>query len=31
LPAELRLPESVKKVSVRAQGHDRIISSVGKT
>jgi antitoxin VapB len=31
LPAELRLPESVKKVSVRAQGHDRIISPVGKT
>lgn len=31
LPAELRLPESVKKVDVRARGHDRIISPVGKT
>jgi antitoxin VapB len=31
LPAELRLPEAVKKVDVRARGHDRIISPVGKT
>jgi antitoxin VapB len=31
LPAELRLPETVKKVDVRARGHDRIISPVGKT
>lgn len=29
LPAELRLPESVKKVEVRARGKDRIISPVG--
>ncbi len=31
LPAELRLPESVKKVNVRARGHDRIISPVDNT
>jgi antitoxin VapB len=31
LPAELRLPETVKKVEVRARGHERIISPVGKT
>ena len=30
LPAELRLPESVKKVNVRARGTERIISPVGK-
>jgi antitoxin VapB len=29
LPAELRLPDSVKKVEVRARGKDRIISPVG--
>lgn len=29
LPAELRLPESVKKVEVRARGKDRIISPLG--
>jgi antitoxin VapB len=29
LPAELRLPASVKKVEVRARGKDRIISPVG--
>jgi antitoxin VapB len=29
LPAELRLPEYVKKVEVRARGKDRIISPVG--
>ncbi len=28
LPAELRLPENVKRVQVRALGHDRIISPV---
>ena len=31
LPAELRLPESVKKVDVRARGNERIISPVGHT
>jgi antitoxin VapB len=31
LPAELRLPESVKKVNVRARGNERIISPVGKS
>ncbi len=31
LPAELRLPESVKKVDVRARGHERIISPIGTT
>jgi antitoxin VapB len=31
LPAELRLPDSVKKVEVRARGNERIISPVGKT
>jgi antitoxin VapB len=29
LPAELRLPDNVKKVEVRARGKDRIISPVG--
>jgi antitoxin VapB len=29
LPVELRLPESVKKVNVRARGNERIISPVG--
>lgn len=29
LPADLRLPEGVKKVHVRARGVDRIISPVG--
>ena len=29
LPADLRLPEDVKKVQVRARGADRIISPVG--
>ena len=29
LPTEVRLPEGVKKVQVRAQGMDRIISPVG--
>lgn len=31
LPAEVRLPEGVKKVHVRARGMDRIISPVGHT
>jgi antitoxin VapB len=31
LPAELRLPEGVKKVVVRARGADRIISPAGHT
>lgn len=31
LPADVRLPESVKKVQVRARGVDRIISPVGHT
>lgn len=31
LPAELRLPEGVRKVTVRARGMDRIISPVGHT
>lgn len=30
LPAELRLPEGVKKVTVRARGTERIISPVGQ-
>ena len=29
LPAELRLPDNVKKVEVRARGKDRIISPLG--
>ena len=31
LPADLRLPEGVKKVHVRARGADRIISPAGHT
>ena len=31
LPAELRLPENVKKVNVRAKGSERIISPAGQT
>jgi len=31
LPADVRLPDSVKKVQVRARGMDRIISPVGHT
>lgn len=30
LPAELRLPDNVKKVDVRAKGNERIISPVGQ-
>ena len=31
LPADTRFPEGVKRVSVRAVGHDRIISPVEKS
>jgi antitoxin VapB len=31
LPADMRLPEGVKKVQIRARGADRIISPVGRT
>lgn len=31
LPADMRLPDGVKKVQVRARGVDRIISPVGHT
>ncbi len=31
LPAELRLPDSVKRVDVRARGCERIIAPVGQT
>jgi antitoxin VapB len=31
IPAELRLPDGVKKVDVRAKGNERIISPVGQT
>ena len=31
LPADMRLPDDVKKVEVRARGADRIISPVGQT
>ena len=31
LPADVRLPDGVKKVQVRARGVDRIISPVGRT
>ena len=31
LPADVRLPEGVKKGQVRARGQDRIISPVGHT
>ena len=31
LPADMRLPEGVKRVQVRARGLDRIISPVGHT
>lgn len=31
LPADVRLPEGVKKVQIRARGMDRIISPVGHT
>lgn len=31
LPVELRLPEGVTRVDVRARGHERIISPVSQT
>ncbi len=31
LPADLRLPEGVKQVSVRAIGHERVISPLSET
>ncbi|MGE4335235.1 MAG: type II toxin-antitoxin system VapB family antitoxin [Pigmentiphaga sp.] len=31
IPVDVRLPESVRKVEVRAKGHERIITPVGKT
>jgi len=31
LPAELRLPDDVKRVDVRARGNERIISPVGQS
>jgi len=31
LPAELRLPDDVKRVDVRAKGNERIISPLGQT
>jgi len=31
LPAELRLPDDVKRVDVRARGHERIIAPLGQT
>ena len=31
LPAELRLPDDVKRVDVRAKGNERIISPLGRT
>ena len=31
LPAELRLPDSVKRVDVRARGCERIITPLGQT
>jgi len=31
IPAELRLPDSVKKVQVRARGVERLITPLGQT
>jgi antitoxin VapB len=31
LPAELRLPDGVKRVEIRAKGNERIISPVGQS
>lgn len=31
LPAELRLPDGVKRVSIRARGVERIIAPIGQT
>lgn len=31
LPAEMRLPEGVKQVSIRARGHERVIAPLSET
>ncbi len=31
IPVELRLPEGVRKVEIRARGNERIISPLGQT
>lgn len=31
LPADLRLPDGVKQVSIRAHGHERIIAPLAET
>ena len=31
LPVDVRLPEGVQKVEIRAKGHERIISPLGQT
>ncbi len=31
LPAEMRLPDGVKQVSVRARGHERVIAPLSET
>lgn len=31
LPREMRLPEGVHKVAIRARGHERIIAPVGQS
>ena len=31
LPADMRLPEAVKQVSVRARGHERIIAPLSES
>ena len=31
LPAELRLPDGVKRVSIRARGVERILAPIGQT
>ena len=31
LPVDVRLPEGVRKVEIRARGHERIITPVGQT
>ncbi len=31
LPAEMRLPEGVKRVTIRARGVERVIAPVGQT
>ncbi len=31
LPVDVRLPENVRKVEIRAKGHERIIAPLGQT